>query len=182
MQARNLAERDLEVLGGLSDPFVVVTADPASVIIESESQLKSSVKPHDINPEWDDSLSVTIRTSDLEGLSLNAHLIFEVWDSDNKLTNDLVGLCAVPFSAILAAVQKEESFAIDSMLTCAGQNCGYLMGTIKCQAPIKDKWIETRSGKSSKINASRKIFHSPKRVSAFDKKAEQSCIEACTIA
>lgn len=50
-----LAEMDLEVFGGLSDPFIIITADPPQIIPKDkhgDREIKSSTIYRSINPVW----------------------------------------------------------------------------------------------------------------------------------
>ena len=73
LQGEDLTELDLQISGGLSDPYILVTADPPQ-ILASPSPIKSEVIYHNINPIWEKPIVFQLCTIDLNGLSNTAHL------------------------------------------------------------------------------------------------------------
>ena len=73
LRGEDLTELDLQISGGLSDPYILVTADPPQ-ILASPTPIKSEVIYHNINPVWDKPIVFQLCTIDLNGLSNTAHL------------------------------------------------------------------------------------------------------------
>ena len=73
LQGEDLTELDMQISGGLSDPYVLVTADPIQ-ILETAPPIKSDVVYHNINPVWENPIVFQLSTIDLNGLSNTAHL------------------------------------------------------------------------------------------------------------
>jgi hypothetical protein len=75
LKGYDLEEMDLQAFGGGSDPYIVITTDPPSLILHKQRirctvpGLKSKVIKHDVNPVWPDPMYLSIASVDLEGLS-----------------------------------------------------------------------------------------------------------------
>jgi hypothetical protein len=75
LKGYDLEEMDLQAFGGGSDPYIVITTDPPSLLLHKQRircnvpGLKSKVIKHDVNPVWPDPMYLSIGSVDLEGLS-----------------------------------------------------------------------------------------------------------------
>lgn len=133
MKAKNLAEMDVRIagMGGLSDPYIVVTSDPTN-LIATNKVIQSSIVKHNINPEWplDETIRVPLVTNDLEGLSRNGHLLLSVWDYDFSNDDDLIGLCRIPMDTIVKAFRAGKPLALNEMVYENGEIQGQILGEI----------------------------------------------------
>ena len=68
LKGRNLAEMDTIAFGGGSDPYISISADPAEILNDETSNLKSSTILHELNPNWNDVLELKLLSPDVEGL------------------------------------------------------------------------------------------------------------------
>ena len=105
MRGYNLSEMDLALfgVGGKSDPYVRITADPPDVICLQNSKLESKVIKHELNPNWGkESLSFVCWGNDKIALAQNVHILLSVWDWDLGNPHDLIGTCSIPLSVIIA--------------------------------------------------------------------------------
>jgi C2 domain len=133
LEASNLTEMDMQAFGGLSDPFIRVSADPAQILVNRD--IRSEVIYRSINPSWNEVLSFIICTVDLQGLSNNAHLFLSVWDHDMSKAADLIGLMAIPLKEIIEKCQTLSEYAFDGPILSKGHQHGELRGVIK-MAPV----------------------------------------------
>jgi hypothetical protein len=148
LQGRDLAERDAQMFGGLSDPYITMHTDPESLLMR-DSKAKSSTIMRTVNPDWSDILSAHIRAADVDGLGKNAHLILAVWDYDMTNPDDVVGVCAIPFANILKKLKRNEAYEFSEMLTWQSEHCGNLSGMIRLKGDLAS--IEhTQSGVSAR--------------------------------
>ena len=134
MRCKDLAEMDVELgfgMGGGSDPYIVVSADPASVIATKRA-LRSTTIKHNLNPVWpdDETIRVPIVTNDLQGLARNAHLMLSVWDYDFSNDDDLIGVCRIPFATIIEAFKSGKKFAFEEDVYDNGEIQGKICGKI----------------------------------------------------
>lgn len=105
MKCTNLSALDLEVFGGGSDPYIVLSTDPVELMHKSKkNKLKSTTISHNLNPVWDPSeyLQFELVSNDVKGLSAHANLLVQVWDRDTITEDDLIGVAVVPMRDILA--------------------------------------------------------------------------------
>jgi Ca2+-dependent lipid-binding protein len=142
----HLSELDMAVLGvgGLSDPFIVVTADPPDILYRDNNNnspteiIKSDIVYHNINPVWDKSINFELKTIDTKGLAANAHLFLSVWDHDFTQLPQLIGTLCISFKEIFEAYDKgEERFEFHSNLMNNALIHGELQGKIKLYAASK---------------------------------------------
>jgi hypothetical protein len=133
MRGINLAEMDVRIgsMGGLSDPYIVATMDPAN-LISSKKQIQSSTIKHTVNPVWpvEEKMKIPLVTNDLDGLSQNSHLLLSVWDYDFSNDDDLIGLCRIPLEKIVEAFKAGKSLAFNEALYENGEIQGHLTGEI----------------------------------------------------
>ena len=105
MSCKDLAEMDVDLgfgIGGLSDPYLLVTTDPVN-LLATKKPIMSTIITHNINPVWpeEETVHVPLLSNDLEGMRSEAHLFVSVWDYDFSNDDDLIGLCRVPLAKIL---------------------------------------------------------------------------------
>lgn len=93
-------------------------------------------------------LKVRVRTSDVEGLSQNAHLIVTVWDHDTFNSHDLIGVCVFSFARILSELKDKSQFDFEEVLSSNGVVTGTLRGTIalKGEYPVGVKAFSSSLG------------------------------------
>lgn len=141
MRATNLSELDLIILGGGSDPYIVVTADPEGLLMTQISTCKTSIILHNLNPVWKDTLTLYFASNDTRSLMDCAHLLITVWDYDSAKRDDLIGVCAVPFAQILedkSALEKGVDFTLP--IYNNGLAHGTVYFTLTSEAPpVKQK-------------------------------------------
>jgi hypothetical protein len=136
LRGKDLAEMDPAALGGGSDPYIIVTADPHEIIKFSTSKFKSETIKHNLNPDWKDmKMEINLKTIDLDGLSCNAHLLVQVWDEDVVGVDDLIGTVTIPFSSIIKGCKQGATFSFDNDLLDRGLVQGKLLGSIKLDVP-----------------------------------------------
>ncbi len=119
------------MFGGLSDPYIRIFTDPPN-ILGPGSELKSSIVKHNINPKWEDNLTLKVITSDYDGLSQNAHIFLTVWDYDLTKSDDLIGACSIPFRTFLDQYrhQNNKPYTFKENLYAFGRVTGQLQGTL----------------------------------------------------
>ena len=103
MKCQDLSVLDLEVFGGGSDPYIVLTTDPIELLHQKKSgPIKSSCILHNLNPDWkDETLSFEIVSTDIKSVEAYCHLIVQVWDKDQYTEDDMIGVCTIPFKSII---------------------------------------------------------------------------------
>jgi endonuclease/exonuclease/phosphatase family metal-dependent hydrolase len=144
LKGRNLEEMDSQLFGGGSDPYVVVTTDPPSLLLHREKireyyeGVKSKVIKHNVNPDWKETLVLNLASVDLEGLARNATLIFQVWDEDTYNADDLIGCASIPLRDILLAIVQKGEFNFNDVLRCNSEVMGQLQGTIRLDGALDD--------------------------------------------
>ena len=138
LKARNLAEMDTIAFGGGSDPYISISADPAEILIEDTSELKSSTILHELNPNWNDVLELKLLSPDAEGLCRNCHILISVWDADVVSADDVIGTITIPLSDIVSQCQSNNEYKFDGPLIDRGLIQGTLSGTITMVAPKFD--------------------------------------------
>ena len=100
-----------------------------------------------MNPEWPEQLTLRIVTSDLAGLSTNAHLFITVWDHDNMNPNDLIGVLVIPFRDIIASLAKGDPYDFAGECISDGVKQGYLSGKISLpigSPPLVDSFLDSQ--------------------------------------
>ena len=120
---------------GTSDPYVQIFSDPPQIIIEGKSHLKTKVIEKNLNPKWDESLTITIKAIDLNGLLRNGHLFFSVWDEDNlirdlSMSHDLIGVTPLSFKNIFSCLSNNKPFNFEQSLASDGCLNGKIYGKI----------------------------------------------------
>lgn len=103
LKCKDLSELDLEVFGGGSDPYIILSTDPIDLIYPSKSSIiKSTCISHNLNPVWDKNeyLQIEFLCNDINNLSNNAHLLVQLWDKDNITEDDLIGVAVIPLKDI----------------------------------------------------------------------------------
>lgn len=145
----NLEDMDV---GGGSDPYVLIVTDPPSLLmqrnkfVKHNEGVKSKTITKDLNPVWTETMSLSIASLDLEGLSKNASLIFSVWDEDTFNADDLIGSFSIPFKDILETLfVKKESHAFDLVLMSNAEIMGKLTGVISLDGNVAD-YLEAAKG------------------------------------
>jgi hypothetical protein len=145
MKGYNLEEMDSQMFGGGSDPYVVVTTDPPSLLLRKgrvvtyNEGVRSSVIKHDLNPVWKDVLSLQLASVDVTGLSKNASLIISVWDEDTYNADDLIGVVSLPLKDILTSLLVDRKpYAIDSVLRSNSEIMGRYTATLSLDGPVSE--------------------------------------------
>ena len=131
LRGHNLKEMDLEMFGGLSDPYLVAFTDPTALINQKRSRVKTDIVTHNINPEWNDALILEIATTDYDGLKDNAHLFLAVWDHDITKNDDLIGVLALSFRDMLDFFHDKKPFHFREYILNNSLRCGEVSGTIE---------------------------------------------------
>jgi hypothetical protein len=145
LQGYDLEEMDTAMFGGGSDPYLIVTTDPPSLLMTKQKitfesdGVKSSVIKHSLHPIWKDELDLTLCSIDLDGLSKNASLIISVWDEDVMSADDLIGVMTIPMQAIISALsldrrtdisQSVARYVFNEAIRCNSEVMGRLSGVI----------------------------------------------------
>lgn len=136
LEGHDLAVKNLEVLGmgGLSDPFILVTADPEGVIgsLNESGEVKSSIKYATVNPAWtNEIISFELRTIDIHGLSENVHLFISVWDHNTANNHLLIGVMPLAMRDILETfIQGKYNFDFNGFVYSSALKQGELKGSI----------------------------------------------------
>ena len=135
MKGKDLAEMDVEIgfgIGGGSDPYIVVHADPPE-LIATKKLICTTVINHNVNPVWpvDETLRVPILSNDLEGISRNGHLMLSVWDYDMSNADDLIGICRIPFDKLITAFKDDKKYIFDEPVYDNGEIQGSISGEIR---------------------------------------------------
>jgi hypothetical protein len=126
---------DSQLLGGGSDPYVIVIIDPPQLLMMDQSKIRSETIMHNLNPVWEgpkNNLKLRFRTDDYNGISDNGHIFFSVWDYDQFSEDDLIGIFAISLKEIINHLRATESFDFDQPLISNGEIQGDLSGTITC--------------------------------------------------
>lgn len=118
LKGRKLEDMDLEMFGGGSDPYMIITTDPPCLQLTrnphqsrtnphkyyftaTHEGVKTSTVIHNCDPDWKDTLTFYIGSTDLAALAQNASFVFSVWDYDTYNADDLIGCFTIPFKDIL---------------------------------------------------------------------------------
>jgi hypothetical protein len=133
-----LSELDLAAFGGGSDPYIVLSTDPVDLVHPTPtSRLKSTCIQHNLNPVWppQETLEISLVSSDVKGLSEHAHLMIQVWDKDTYTQNDMIGTAVVPMRLLLentAASLREapKSFQLSEDIFHGGAKHGRIECTV----------------------------------------------------
>eukprot|EP01031_Cornospumella_fuschlensis_P028480 gene28479-34377_t len=136
LKGYDLEEMDSQLFGGGSDPYIVFTTDPPSLMLtKSEPEgIKSTVIKHDLNPVWPDKIDLTIASIDIEALSYNASLTIQVWDEDLYNPDDLIGVCSIPFRCLFEAFLQNQDFHFNEVLRSNSEVMGRISGKIQVSA------------------------------------------------
>lgn len=145
LKGHGLKEMDMEVFGGLSDPYLVAFTDPVALINQKRSRVKSDTIMHNINPEWNDELTLELATTDYDGLKDNAHLFLSVWDYDVTKNDDLIGVLALSFKDMLDTFHSKKPFTFREFIFNNGLRCGEISGTIEVVGVLPDSLKSTRT-------------------------------------
>ena len=134
---------DPAILGGGSDPYVVITTDPGELLLTTKKlirvpqNVRTSVVHHDLNPKWKENVELTLASVDLAGLSRNASLIFAVWDYDKMNDDDLIGAMTVPLRFIIDGnLAGGNGYDFAENLQSNSEVMGKLLGTIKINGDL----------------------------------------------
>lgn len=145
LRGENLEEMDAAMFGGGSDPYIIVTTDPASVLLykgtftRSQEGIKSKVIKHNLNPVWKDPMELALASIDLKGLARNASLLISVWDEDLTNADDLIGVMTIPIKEILRAHSQNKAYVFtQAPLHSNTEIMGTLSGKIQVQGSYKD--------------------------------------------
>lgn len=144
LKGRNLEEMDSQLFGGGSDPYIIVTSDPPSLLLHRDKirdyyeGVKSKVIKHNLNPDWKETLVLNLASVDVEGLARNATLIFQVWDEDTYNADDLIGCITIPLRDVLLGIIERGEFRFDDVLRSNSEVMGQLSGTIRLDGNIQD--------------------------------------------
>jgi hypothetical protein len=137
LKGLELEEMDAQMFGGGSDPYIVITTDPPNLLLHKHrifqevQGVKSKVIKHEVNPVWSDPMFLSLASTDLEGLSRNASLIFQVWDEDRYNADDLIGCVTIPLKEVLMCVFVDRRpYVFEKFLRCNSEVMGRLAGRI----------------------------------------------------
>jgi C2 domain len=130
MSGVNLAEMDSKLAGGLSDPYITIHTDPVSLGYNPKydksasmfsiqicdcmlystkpHEVVSSVISHNINPTWEDHLSMNVLSYDVPGMEENFNFVISVWDHDRFNEDDLIGTCIVSMKEMISSLTTIE--------------------------------------------------------------------------
>jgi len=138
LKGHNLEEMDASIFGGLSDPYIVITSDPPSLLMSGTKILDTLHHPGERNktiarsldPVWKDPLKVTIASADLKGLAANASILLSVWDEDAMSKDDLIGVMNIPFRAIIEKHLNGEQYIFDQHVYSNSEVMGKISGKV----------------------------------------------------
>lgn len=128
LQGENLAEMDSKIAGGGSDPYIIIQVDPpvlgynikydknsalltacnCILYTNQPHEVMSPIIYHNVNPSWEDVLSLNILSSDVEAMANNLNFIISVWDHDRFNEDDLIGTCVISFKEVKEALSSSD--------------------------------------------------------------------------
>jgi hypothetical protein len=144
LKGENLEEMDSAVFGGGSDPYIIITTDPGTLLLykgtlsDSFEGVRSSTIMHNLNPVWKENLDVALASIDIKGLCRNASLIISVWDYDRSNADDLIGVMSIPIRDILRQHAQGKAFTFNQALHSNTEIMGKLSGKIQVQGTYKE--------------------------------------------
>jgi hypothetical protein len=144
LKCENLEEMDSAVFGGGSDPYIVITTDPGSLLLYKGTLnpgyegVRSSTVMHNLNPVWKETLDVALASIDLKNLCRNASLIISVWDYDRANADDLIGVTSIPVREVLRQHAQGNTFVFDETLYSCTEIMGRISGRITVQGAFKN--------------------------------------------
>lgn len=138
LRGHDLEEMDSSIFGGLSDPYIVITSDPPSLLMSGTKILNTPYNPGErsktihrsLDPVWKDPLKVTIASADLKGLAANASILLSVWDEDAMSKDDLIGVMNIPFRAIIEKHLNGEQYVFDQHVYSNSEVMGKVSGKV----------------------------------------------------
>jgi Ca2+-dependent lipid-binding protein len=172
---------DEALFGGGSDPYIIVTTDPASLLLykgtftRAQEGVKSSVIKHELNPVWKDSMEVALASFDLKGLARNASLIISCWDEDQYNPDDLIGVMSIPLKDILQAHADNKPYVFNQNLHSNTEIMGRLSGKITVQGQFQDLLKAYEQLESSRMSEGFTTLHQ----AALDHKGHRA--DCCTL-
>ncbi|CAM9225813.1 unnamed protein product [Chrysoparadoxa australica] len=104
LRAKNLTEMDSAISGGLSDPFLVFSSNPAGLIKKTKkgTDPRTETKLRTINPTWSRRVVCELAAVPVAELR-HCHATLLVWDYDTASNNDLIGVANLPIAEIIEA-------------------------------------------------------------------------------
>lgn len=136
LRGENLEEMDSAMFGGGSDPYIVITTDPANLLLykgtlsNTHEGIKSSIIKHNLNPVWKETIDVALASIDLKNLCRNASFIVSVWDYDRSNADDLIGVMSIPIREVLRSNALDKPYVFNEVLHSNTEIMGKLSGSI----------------------------------------------------
>ena len=144
LRGENLEEMDSQMFGGGSDPYIIITCDPAPTLLykgtftHDHDGVKSKVIKHNLNPVWDAPMEVLLASVDLKGLARNGSLIFSVWDEDRLNADDIIGVFTIPLRNVILAFSEGRAYDFNEELRLNSELMGKLSGSITVEGDFKE--------------------------------------------
>jgi len=140
LRGYDLEEMDCAMFGGLSDPYIMITSDPPSLVMSGSKILntyhageRNKAIPRNLDPVWKDPLKVTIASVDLKGLAANASILLSVWDEDAVSNDDLIGVMNIPFRAIIEKHLDGDKYSFNQNVYSNSELMGKISGTVSIE-------------------------------------------------
>ena len=136
LKCRNLPIMDSELIGGLSDPYVMFVSSPKELLY-SKAWPTSSIISKSLNPVWNEDIHLTMDGNGMKnGLPEGAMFILTVVDYDATSSNDVIGSVALDLNELCSELdlsgKKSDKVQVTSISRPILRN-GQEYGTLECQ-------------------------------------------------